>query len=361
MEANKQLQELAPLVTEFIRVKYADAMTLYRMFDPDENQPGQEIATQSILSPRGSASVDQRTNTIIVTDTEEKVAEFRRLIEQIDVPVRQVEIAAKIVIASTEFSREMGVRWGLQSAVDVGGNNSLILTGGLGGLEDPFNPGNTFPLGDPLLGSGGGELLIGGDGLNVDFGVTEDAQRSPARFTFGLLGEDFLLDMELSALEQEGLAEVASQPKVLTGDKQRALIRTGQEIAYQAVGEQGADIEFKEAVLALEVVPQITPDNRVILDLRISQDSLAGVAVNNQPVLDVTSIETVALVGDGQTLVLGGVFQYSDLSQKDKVPFLGDLPVLGRLFRKDLKNSEKREILIFITPRIVDDQLIDTT
>ena len=356
VEANKQLQELAPLVTEFIRVKYADALALYRLFDPNDDGPGgRETATRSLLSSRGSASVDKRTNTIILTDTEDKINEFRRLVDQIDIPVRQVEIAAKIVVASTDFTRDLGVRWGLQSAVDLGGDNSLVVTGGLEGLEDPFNPGNSFPLDNPVYGGGGGQLLVGGDGLNVDLGVANPA----GQVTFGLLTEDFLLDLELSALESDGLAEVASQPKVLTGDKQEASIRSGQEIAYQAVGEDGADIEFKEAVLALKVTPQITPDDRVILDLAISQDSLSGVAVNNQPVLDVTSIETTALVGDGQTLVLGGIFQYSDAKTQEKVPVLGDLPYIGKAFRRDFKQSEKREILIFITPKIVDDKLID--
>jgi len=309
-----------------------------------------------MLSSRGSASVDQRTNTIILTDTQDKIDEFRRLVSAIDVPVRQVEISAKIVVASTEFTRNVGVRWGLQSAIDFGNDSGLAVTGGLQGLADPNNPLSNFPLdGDDSIGGGDGTILIGEDGLNVDLGITNPS----GQLTLGLLTNDLFLDLELSALESDGLAEVASQPKVLTGDKQKAVIRSGQEVAYQAVGEDGADIQFKEAVLSLDVTPQITPDNRVILELFISQDSISGVAINNQPVLDVTDIETTAMVGDGQTLVLGGIFQYSDLKSEEKVPFLGDIPYLGRVFKRDLKTTDKREILIFITPKIIDEQLID--
>lgn len=373
VEANKQLQELAPLKTEFIRIKYADAKELFELFDVKEEESSggsnDRTATKSILSERGSAIVDQRTNTIILTDTEEKIGDFRRMVDRIDIPVRQVEISARIVVATTDFRKELGVRWGAQGAVDLGNDAALGTTGGIEGLSSPFNPFHSFPGGDVISpNEDGGTIPTAStgdieasnvdifDGLNVDLGVANPA----GKVTFELLTENLFLDLELSALESDGYAEIASQPKVLTGDKQKATIRSGQEVAYQEATSSGAtSVKFKEAVLKLEVTPQITPDNRVILDLFISQDNIANVSYNGVPALDITDITTKALVGDGQTLVLGGIFQYQDLTQEEKVPLLGDIPYLGRIFRNDLKTSEKREILIFITPKIVDDQLLD--
>jgi type IV pilus assembly protein PilQ len=366
VEANKQLQELAPLVTEFVRVKYADAKELFELFDVDENETGgsssdDRTATKSILSERGSAIVDQRTNTIILTDTEEKILEFRRLVDKIDIPVRQVEISARIVVATTDFSKEVGVRWGIAGLKESGGNLFTVVGTRqgqkTGGVIDAFtidsteidDEGNIVNTSDLTL----------AETLAVDLGVSD--QRGPAgSISLGFLSNDIALDLELSALESSGYGEIASQPKLLTGDKQKAVIRSGQEIAFQEATSSGAtSVEFKEAVLKLEVTPQITPDNRVILDLFISQDSLSDLVVSGEPALDITDIETQALVGDGQTLVLGGIFQYTELEGEEKVPLLGDIPYLGRLFKNKLRNSEKREILIFITPKIIDDQLLD--
>jgi len=171
-----------------------------------------------------------------------------------------------------------------------------------------------------------------------------------------LLTDNAYLDLELSALESAGYAEIASQPKVLTGDKQKAVIRSGKEVAYQEATSSGAtSVEFKEAVLKLEV----TPDNRIILDLFISQNNVAAEVFGGVPALDITDIETKALVGDGQTLVLGGIFQYEEFDEETKVPLLGDIPYLGRIFKNNFRTSDKREILIFVTPKIVDDQLLD--
>ena len=170
----------------------------------------------------------------------------------------------------------------------------------------------------------------------------------------------FLIDLELSALESDGYGEIVSQPKVLTGDKQQAVIKSGTEIAFEKATSSGAtSIEFKEAVLQLEVTPQITPDNRIIMDLLVSQDSVGAFTPTGEPSIDITRIETQALVGDGQTLVLGGIFQTEEVNGTEKVPMLGDIPFLGKLFRNDLRNIEKREILIFITPKIIDDNLLD--
>lgn len=370
VEANKQLQELAPLVTEFVRIKYADAMQLFELFDVDSDGSSRnKSATKSILSERGAAIVDQRTNTIILTDTEDKIAEFRRMVDKIDIPVRQVEITARIVVATSDFRRELGVRWGAQGGWDLGGNDAIGITGGIEGLNDPYNPLNNFPVGSPVTGTGNGVIPPAStqnsandanvdifDGLNVDLGVANPA----GKFTLELLTKNLFLDLELSALESDGYAEIASQPKVLTGDKQEAMITTGQQVAYQEATSSGATaVKFVDAALTLKVTPQITPDNRVILNLAIAQNSIADIAFNGVPAIDKTEVETQALVGDGQTLVLGGIFQYRDIKEETKVPFLGDVPYLGRIFRNDLKSSEKREILFFITPKIIDDQLLD--
>jgi len=366
VEANKQLQELAPLVTEFIRVKYADAKELFDLFDVDEQESGgsgadDRTATKSILSERGSAIVDTRTNTIILTDTEDKIAQFRRLVDRIDIPVRQVEISARIVIATTDFAREMGVRWGIAGVKEVDGDLVSFVGTRQGqkadGVIDMFTIDSSEIDEDGTV-TNDHELTLG-ESLAVDLGVQNSLGPSGS-ISLGLLTSDLFLDLELSALENSGYGEIASQPKVLTGDKQKAIIRSGQEIAYQEATSSGAtNVEFKEAVLKLEVTPQITPDNRVILDLFISQDSLSTLVVGGVPALDITDIQTKALVGDGQTLVLGGIFQYQDFSGEEKVPLLGDIPYVGRLFKNKFSNSEKREILFFITPKILDDQLLD--
>ncbi len=352
VEANKQLQELAPLRTEFIRIKYADAKELFELFDTGNGGgggSGDGPATDSILSERGSAIVDERTNTVILTDTEEKILEFRRLIDEIDIPIRQVLIEARIVIASTDFRKEIGARMGIQGARGIGGDNVAGFSGSLEGFESPNNPLEIFK-GD------GGTILVNDSALNVDLGVTNPAGSFALEF---LTGNTFL-DLELSALENEGSGEIVSQPKVLTGDKQKATIKTGTEIPYQNATSSGAtSVEFKEAVLKLEVTPQITPDGRIVMDLVVAQDSVGDLLPSGEPVIDVTEVETQAIVGDGQTLVLGGLFQMQKVTSVEKVPLLGDIPYLGRLFRHNMDDMEKREILIFITPKIIDEALLD--
>ncbi|TNE82938.1 MAG: type IV pilus secretin PilQ family protein [Deltaproteobacteria bacterium] len=355
VEANKQLQELAPLRTEFIRIKYADARQLFELFDARDGRGGggsssggDRNATDTILSERGSAIVDERTNTIILTDTDEKIVEFKRLIDQIDIPVRQVLIEARIVIANTDFRKEIGARLGLQGARTP--DSSAF---GFGGSLENFD-GENDPM--QIFLGGGGTILSNDAGLGVDLGVTDPN----GSFAFELLTQNTYLDLELSALENEGSGEIVSQPKVLTGDKQKALIKTGTEIPYQESTSSGAtNIEFKEAVLKLEVTPQITPDGRIIMQLAVTQDSVGDLLPGGEPVIDVTQVETQAIVGDGQTLVLGGLFQMETIDQQEKIPVLGDIPYLGRLFRYDLDDVQKREILIFITPKIINEKLLD--
>jgi len=364
VEANKQLQELAPLRTEFIRIKYADAKELFELFDVDEGEGrsggggDDRTATDSILSERGSAIVDERTNTVILTDTEDKILEFMRLIEQIDIPIRQVLIEARIVIANTDFRKEIGARMGLQGTRSPG-DDVLGFSGSLEGFDGENNPINVFSRSIPTqqgFTPGDGTILVNDSTLGVDLGVTNPNGSFAIEF---LTGNTFL-DLELSALENEGSGEIVSQPKVLTGDKQKAVIKTGTEIPYEESTSSGAtSIEFKEAVLKLEVTPQITPDGRIVMDLIVAQDSVGDLLPNGEPVIDITEVETQAIVGDGQTLVLGGLFQMETVDQVEKVPLLGDIPYLGRLFRHDIDDIEKREILIFITPKIISEALLD--
>jgi type IV pilus assembly protein PilQ len=379
VEANKQLQELAPLETTFVRIKYADAAEIFELFTASRGDEGQSSsggregnATTTILSERGSAIVDERTNTIILTDTEDKINAFKRLIDEIDVPIKQVLIEARIVIANTDFKKELGVTWGLAGIEKLTGGTIGSAFGdktlGFSGRRSGLTPGagvkETFTYSADEIETDDDGITtytrnydIGlGNSLAVDLGVDNPT----GSFSLGYLTDNFLIDLELSALESDGFGEIVSQPKVLTGDKQQAVIKSGTEIAYQKATSSGAtSIEFKEAVLQLEVTPQITPDNRIIMDLLVSQDSVGAFTPTGEPSIDITQIETQALVGNGQTLVLGGIFQTEEVNGTDKVPLLGDLPFLGKLFRNDLRNIEKREILIFITPKIIDDNLLD--
>ena len=324
--------------------------------------------------------MDERTNTIILTDTEEKINEFRRLITEIDVPIKQVLIEARIVIANTDFKKELGVTWGLAGIDKLSGGQFSSATGdrslGFSGRRSGLTPGagvvETFTYQADEVDTAGPDGQVGtpddtvvvtqnydfglGDSLAVDLGVSDPT----GSFSLGYLTDSFLIDLELSALESDGYGEIVSQPKVLTGVKQQAVIKSGTEIAFQKATSSGAtSVEFKEAVLQLEVRPQITPDNRIIMDLLVSQDSVGAFTPTGEPSIDITQIETQALVGDGQTLVLGSIFQTEEVNGTEKVPMLGDIPFLGKLFRNDLRNIEKREILMFITPKIIDDNLLD--
>ena len=337
IESKKKLEELAPLETYVARIKYAEAKEIYKFFNAPRAQAngsgqqrsgggGGQGSTFSILSERGSAIVDERTNTIILTDIGNKIDEFKRLLARIDIPVKQVLIEARIVKAESEFRKELGASWGLAGSDQV-----------------------DFSLGNSTSGTLEGILA-------TDLGISDPA----AAFSLSYLSNNLLIDLELSALESGGFGEIVSQPKVLTADKKKASIKSGVEIPYQAVTNNGdasgavVETQFKEAVLQLEVTPQITPDNRVIMDILVKQDSIGSFTVNGEPAINVTEITTQALVGNGQTLVLGGIFQSEELTGDQKVPILGDLPLVGNLFKKQMRTRDKREILIFITPKIID-------
>lgn len=383
VEANRQMQELASLETVFIRIKYADAKDIFDLLTRGDEGGVAVLGSQDVNagnrthSHQSGVVVDKRTNTIIVTDTEKNIAAFRRLVDEIDVPIRQVLIEARIVIANTGFKKELGATWGLAGIDKLSGgtvnspfgDKTLGFSGRRSGLAPgagvvdsfTYSPDEIQPN-DPTSGNDPAAIYTKNytfnlaDSLAVDLGVANPT----GSFSLGYLTDNFLIDLELSALELDGYGEIVSQPKVLTGDKQQATIKSGTEIAYQKQTSSGAtSVEFKEAVLQLQVTPQITPDNRIIMDLFVSQDSIGSIISGGEPSIDVTQIKTQVLVGNGQTLVLGGIFHTEEFRGTEKVPLLGDMPFLGRLFKNDLRNVEKREILIFITPKIIEDALLN--
>ncbi|MBK8188262.1 MAG: type IV pilus secretin PilQ [Cellvibrio sp.] len=361
IETKKQLEELAPLRTEYIRVRYANAKDMFSLFAGGGKGKGgggggggqASLTTQSVLSERGSGTVDERTNSIIITDTSERIEAFKRLVDQIDIPIRQVMIEARIVVANNNFQRELGIRWGGMSfyrdnnaTVDIVGSQEALDTANGNG----DSPSQFF---DNLATGQDATIDLTANDM-VDLATTGTPAGSAA---VGILTDNAYLDLELTALENTGYAEIVSQPKVITSDKQTASIRSGKEIAYQEASASGAtSTSFKEAVLLLEVTPQITPDNRIIMDLSVSKDALSAV-VNGVPTIDVTRLDTKVLVNNGQTVVLGGVFSVDTAKSENKVPVLGDIPFLGRLFKRTLTRTDKSELLIFITPRLMAESL----
>jgi len=298
----------------------------------------------SLLSDRGNVTVDQRTNTLIVRDTASSLDSIRQLIEKLDVPVKQVLIESRIVIASDKFSRDLGVRFGYSATSNqtpgnnfatVGGTNTGSTNyGGITGFEVPAGSGN--------------------EGLITDLPVTNPA--GAIGLAVGRIGSH-LLQLELSAMESQNEGDIISSPRVITANQKAATIEQGVEIPYQRASSSGAtSVSFKKAVLGLTVTPQITPDDKVILDLKVSkdsrgQDTTAGPAINTQ------SVTTQVLVDNGETVVLGGVYERTNTHGVDRVPFFGELPLLGALFRRTTKTDDRSELLIFVTPKILKQSL----
>ncbi|TDO12496.1 type IV pilus assembly protein PilQ [Halomonas ventosae] len=326
LQTREQLATLAPLETEYIQVKYAKAAELAALLRAESGF--------GLLTERGRVAVDPRTNTLLLQDTAEQIDRIMQTLQQLDVAVRQVQIEARIVIARDSATRELGVNWGLS-------NNETGLPGG-GGTPNGLNA------------QGASSGVASNGGLAVDMGSADVASTT---FSFGYLSGDVLLDLELRALESEGKSQTISQPRVITANQRPAVIKQGTEIPYQEAASSGAtNVEFKEAVLSLEVTPQITPDNRIIMDLVVSNDTV-GELFNGVPSIDTNSIETQVLVDNGETVVLGGILTTEEVRNLFKTPFFGDLPVLGNLFRYTENTNDKVELLIFITPRILDDNL----
>ena len=361
-KAIAQSIKLAPLQTEYVQLNYAKATDIEKLIVQGKNSNNSGSGSNgnsvdalgdsvgSLLSPRGTVSVDPRTNTLIINDTSQKIDQIRKMIDLLDVSVKQVMVEARIVRATTDFTKEMGVKWGILSQ-GVTKNNDLLVGGSdttLWDLRDPQKDDNT----------GGYKYEISRpDNLNVDLGVTS---AGASKIAFGLISlSDFMLDLELSALQADGYGEVISTPKVMTADKQKAKVASGQQVPYQSVETAGgtatATTSFKDVLLSLDVTPSITPDGKVQMQLNISSDTVGAPAPNGELTVNKNEINTNVLVDNGETVVLGGIFEQQTQNSQTKVPFLGDIPYLGRLFRKDVKSDNKRELLIFVTPRIVND------
>ncbi|STZ09535.1 Type IV pilus biogenesis and competence protein pilQ precursor [Moraxella caprae] len=327
LEDAKKVDELEPIRQEHIRLNYAKAEDIHGLLDRVGGSSGSNNSRNSLLSPRGNATFDGRTNTIIINDTARSIANVRQLIETIDIPVKQVMIEARIVNASDSFSKQLGVRWG-------------------------FNrKGNEFDIrGMNGLSSSNTESRFGN--FAVDLGIA-----ATSGISLGLLNIDnYALGLELSAMQADNKGEIISSPKVLTSDKQPARISSGVDIPYQEASASGATtVSFKEAALVLSATPNITPEGKIGLDLEITNSADSGSRVLGVPILSTDEIKTNVILEDGQTVVLGGVFKNTIGNNQSKVPFLGDLPGVGRLFRNNVRLNSKEELLIFVTPRIVND------
>ena len=357
LEAQQAVESYAPLRTEYIRLSYAKAADVLTLISQGSGSSGgsgtgntNSTDNNTLLSNRGTVTVDERTNTLIIKDVAESIENIHKLIGKIDIPVRQVMIEARIVSATDSFSKEIGVRWGILS--NGAANNRNLLVGGsnqtLWDLKD-FDVETTTVNGQTV--SYPKYDISRPDNLNVDLGVANPA----GSIAFGLLSmSDVMLDLELSALQADNRGEVISTPKILTADKQTAKVSSGTQIPYQEASASGATTtSFKEAALSLEATPNITPDGKIGLQLVITNGT--PTIINNQVAIAEDSISTNVIVEDGQTIVLGGVFKNRSSNGVDKVPFLGDLPYIGRAFRRDVRNNSKEDLLIFVTPKLIND------
>ena len=353
LAARKDVQELAPLRSEYLQVNYAKAKDMEALIKTQSN---------SLLSPRGSVTVDERTNTILLQDTSDRLADIRRLVATLDIPVRQVQIEARIVIVSNDFKRDLGVIFGFTNWQKNGQNGLVSTTGTAAGIDTMSNTfitgqnainnainAGTTPVPLPTYG-----IPAAANRYNVNLPVSNPA----GTFALGILGNNFIVDLELSAAQAETQANIISSPRVVTANQKEATIEQGVEIPYQQSASSGATtIQFKKAVLSLKVTPQITPDNRIIMDLDVRDDSVGNVVVAsggvNVPSINTREIATQVLVNDGQTVVLGGILETTQREDDTKVPYLGDIPVLGHLFKNTSHQDNKDELMIFITPKIV--------
>ncbi|WP_032553976.1 type IV pilus secretin PilQ [Vibrio splendidus] len=332
LEKSRLEEELGELKSEIIKINFAKATDIADMI-------GGEGAV-SMLSDRGSITIDERTNSLLIRELEENIAVIRGIIESLDIPVKQVQIEARIVTVTEGNLDELGVRWGVSST-----NGSFTV----GGSIEGNHPSAITPY-------DGDSSSVIDDYLNVNLAATSPNASSIA-FQVAKLGSDTLLDLELSALQQESKAEIISSPRLITTNKKPAYIEQGTEIPYLESSSSGAtSVAFKKAVLSLKVTPQITPDNRLVLDLSVTQDrpgQVVKTGTGEAVAIDTQRIGTQVLVNNGETVVLGGIFQHSVSSTVDKVPLLGDLPLLGALFRRSYENVGKSELLIFVTPKVV--------
>ena len=345
LESRKALTELSPVRTEYLQVNYAKASDLAALIKSQGKN-------NSLLSDRGSVAIDDRTNTLLLQDTADRLADIRRLVQTLDIPVRQVLIEARIVIVNDDFSRELGVRFGGAVVSDYGGSGLAYI--GNSGLDADDGNGPTIGTGGGGTGGGTVQTPPVDDRYMVNLPIANPA----GRLALTLLDSDYIVDLEISAAQREGRGEIVSAPRVITANGKEASIEQGVEIPYQESASSGATTtSFKKAVLSLKVTPQITPDDRVILDLTVSKDNVGQLvqsATGGQvPSIDTREITTQVLVNDGQTVVLGGILETEKRDSVNKVPFLGDIPGLGVLFKSKSRTDNKDELLIFVTPKIL--------
>ncbi len=343
LEARQDLQELTPLMSDFIQVNYAKAADLADLL--------QSGGDNSLLSDRGTVSIDERTNTLLVYDTAERLVDIRRLVQTLDIAVKQVLIESRIVVVNDDFSRDLGVRLGVTYVDDR--NDGLISVTGSGdgsdtivqsGIENLNNTGSISPVTVP--------------GIAERYNVNLPIDNPAGRVALAILDSDYLIDLELQAAQSEGRGEIISTPRVITANQKEALIEQGVEIPYQESASSGATTtQFKKAVLSLRVTPQVTPDDRIVMDLQVNQDTVGQFVPSATgglvPSIDTRSVVTQVLVNDGETVVLGGIFETERRETVNKVPLLGDLPGVGRLFKSSSDRSNKSELLIFVTPKIL--------
>jgi len=341
LSARREVQELSPVHSEFLQVNYAKVADLAKLIKSTNGK-------ESMLSSRGSLSTDDRTNTLLVQDTAERLADIRRLVQTLDVPIRQVLIEARIVVVSDTFERDLGAKLGISTAGSAGAN--LFSVSGSAASSDSIVNSAATGASNPAS--------LAAQGIANRYQVNLPAANINGSVGVSLLSGSHLIDLELSAAENEGKSETISSPRVITANQKQATILQGTEIPYQESASSGATTtQFKNAVLSLKVTPLITPDNRVVLDIDVSDDTVgsnvASATGGSVPSIDTREIQTQVLVNDGQTVVLGGILETTKSKSADKVPFLGDIPVLGNLFKNTININNKTELLIFITPKIL--------
>ncbi|WP_145007576.1 type IV pilus secretin PilQ [Pseudomonas oryzihabitans] len=343
LESQKQIQQLAPLRRDLIQVNYAKAADIAKLFQS-------VTSADKTADERGSISVDERTNSIIAYQTQNRLDELRRIVSQLDIPVRQVMIEARLVEANVDYSKQLGVRWGGNSS-----HGNFSVYGKDGATTVDSTTGQVYLPGTSTVGSFTSTSGVAPTPF-VDMGVSG----STSGIGIGFMAGGQMLDLQLSALQSSGNGEIISQPKVVTSDKETAKILRGTEIPYQEASSSGAtSTSFKQAALSLEVTPQITPDNRIIMEVKVNKDAPDYQnALNGVPPISKNEVNAKVLVSDGETIVLGGVFSNTQTKSTTKVPMLGDIPYVGRLFRRDAVTDSKVELLIFLTPRIMNNQAI---
>ncbi len=345
LEARQAITELEPLYSEFLQVNYAKASDLAALI-------GSSGGENTLLSSRGTVAIDERTNTLLIYDTAERLQDIRRLVRTLDIPIRQVLIESRIVIVNDDFSRDLGVRMGF-TGVETNSSDGIISVTGSGegsdvivgsALDNLADTGQPFPVQAPAISN--------------RYAVNVPIDNAAGRLALAVLDSDYIVDLELTALQAEGRGEIISTPRIITANQKEATIEQGVEIPYQESSSSGATAtQFKKAVLSLTVTPQITPDDNIIMDLIVSNDTVGELVASATggfvPSIDTRSVETQVLVSDGQTVVLGGIYETERRETVNKVPLLGDIPGVGYLFRSTQNLQNKSELLIFVTPRIL--------